>query len=219
MIALVTLPLDFPDVETAGTGDAPPIVTRTTPQAVRTWRDHRGQLWFVAADVATALGGRSKRGKDVVRNLHQGEHALAGIRTTGGTQTMRVINSDGLRRTLVRRQRVHSEFLYVLEILGRGVKVGRSVDPHQRRYAHQLDAEAYGYRTGRLWTSPVAHSNARANELHLMGGSRREYLERPYEAVVAEAARLAFVQISTTALAQIECNRAHLVALMQGEGS
>lgn len=81
--------------------------------------------------------------------------------------------------------------LYVVEILGRGVKVGvTSREPRVRIDQHRRDAEAYGCCIGRTWVSAL-HREARQNEKHLirMGGPGqiREYLSLPFDEVVAHA--------------------------------
>lgn len=88
-----------------------------------------------------------------------------------------------------------SEHLYLVEVVGRGVKVGVSRNPSARIKAHMRDAAAYGCTVVRTWVSPIAHSNARQNERAIMAGSRREYLSRTFDDCMGQAASLTFSPI------------------------
>lgn len=56
--------------------------------------DQGGQLWFVASDVAKALGYRDAN--QIVRYLDEQEVGYANLSTLGGNQRMRTINESGL---------------------------------------------------------------------------------------------------------------------------
>lgn len=91
----------------------------------------------------------------------------------------------------IRNEPVGSEkYLYVLEIVGRGVKVGITANPKQRLAAHRRDAKAYGRSTGRSWVSEP-HINASENERALMRMAgpkqKREYLPLDFDVVVSSA--------------------------------
>lgn len=82
-------------------------------------------------------------------------------------------------------------YLYVVEIVDRGVKVGvTGNNPKIRIGQHQRDAEAYGCRIGRTWVSP-RHGFAYRNEkrlIRLVGPKQtREYLPLDFDFVVAHA--------------------------------
>ncbi|AEK09670.1 hypothetical protein PBI_MOZY_56 [Mycobacterium phage Mozy] len=69
--------------------------------------------------------------------------------------------------------------LYVLELVGFGVKVGISKNPRRRLATLRKHAEDHGTPVGRTFISHP-HVEARANERHLItlggSGNRREYL-------------------------------------------
>lgn len=81
-------------------------------------------------------------------------------------------------------------YLYVLEILGQGVKVGITTRPEARMGEHRQNAIAFGREIGRVWLS-APHVEARKNEkaLRLLVGPQqtREYLPLPFELVVEQA--------------------------------
>ena len=106
----------------------------------------------------------------------------------------------------VRTHPVGSEkHLYVVEIVGRGVKVGVSANPAQRFKAHARDAKAYGRETGRTWYSEP-HANTTANEraLMLLAGpkQKREYLPLDFESTVEAAKDLPKTQLDPIAEAE-----------------
>lgn len=81
--------------------------------------------------------------------------------------------------------------LYVVELVGLGVKVGVTAKPDKRIAQHRRDADAYGRAVGRVWVSDP-HVEARANEsaLKRLAGQRREYLNIAFETAVARAREL-----------------------------
>lgn len=84
--------------------------------------------------------------------------------------------------------------LYVVEIIGVGVKVGVTErDPSIRIADHRRDAEAYGRQVGRTWAS-IPHARARYHEgcLKRLAGKnqRREYLPMSFDEVLPHAQQL-----------------------------
>lgn len=83
--------------------------------------------------------------------------------------------------------------LYIVELIGIGVKVGISVAPSSRVMTHRRDASAYGRAIGRVWIS-LPHVEARENERALVRSvgpsNRREYLPITFESAVKAAAAL-----------------------------
>lgn len=82
------------------------------------------------------------------------------------------------------------EFLYLVEFEDHGVKVGVSAQPMHRLKQHHRDAAAFGRKVGRTWISPIAHTEARANERAIKSGASREYLERSFDECLAHAGAL-----------------------------
>ncbi|MDT5125624.1 MAG: hypothetical protein QOH54_1268 [Mycobacterium sp.] len=84
-------------------------------------------------------------------------------------------------------------YLYVIELVGMGTKVGITTTPRKRLRTLQREARGYGYRIGRIWLSQ-AHIQARANERELirLGGddNRREYLAVDFVRVIERAEAL-----------------------------
>lgn len=108
-------------------------------------------------------------------------------------------------------------YLYLVEILGVGVKVGITQQPLRRLAAHARDASAYGREIGRTWTSPVPHANARDNESAIKGESRREYLARTFEDCLTQAAALPMVRAEDVDIDDTPLNR-FLIGLYPGFG-
>ena len=84
-------------------GESPDAITRfdyqgTTVRAAAV----DGAAWFVAADVAKALGYRMA--SDMTRLLDEDERGTHHLRTPGGKQTMAVISEAGLYRVVLQRQ-------------------------------------------------------------------------------------------------------------------
>lgn len=81
--------------------------------------------------------------------------------------------------------------LYVVELVGVGVKVGVTTKPDNRIAQHRRDADAYGRSVGRVWVSDP-HIEARTNEsaIKRMAGRRREYLDISFETAVDHAKTL-----------------------------
>lgn len=83
--------------------------------------------------------------------------------------------------------------LYVVELIGIGVKVGISVAPKGRVATHRRDAMAYEREVGRVWIS-LPHIEARDNERTLgrsiASTNRREYLPITFDAAVEAAMQL-----------------------------
>lgn len=83
--------------------------------------------------------------------------------------------------------------LYVLEIVGLGVKVGISKEPARRVETIKREAAGYGYPHGRVSVS-APHVEARANELRLItlggDGNRREYLRADFDTAMAMVEKL-----------------------------
>lgn len=74
-------------------------------------------------------------------------------------------------------ERLH---LYLVEIVGVGVKVGITSNPKCRLAAHRKTAKDFGRSVRRLWLS-APHADAREFEQRLIGDSRSEYLRIPFE--------------------------------------
>jgi hypothetical protein len=93
--------------------------------------------------------------------------------------------------------------LYVLEIVGRGVKVGVSGKPYSRLKNLRREAAGYGFDAGRVWIS-VPHVEARANERQVMAlagpRNRREYLAVDFDIAVGAAERLAKTRVDRAAI-------------------
>ena len=87
-----------------------------------------------------------------------------------------------------------SKYLYVVEILDRGCKIGITNRPQARISQHRRDALAYGRQTGRVWISHP-HLDARRHESQLKqwAGAEREYLSQGFDEVVAQAKKLAII--------------------------
>jgi hypothetical protein len=84
--------------------------------------------------------------------------------------------------------------LYLLEIIGVGVKVGISLQPNKRFSQHVTAAKAHNRDVGRRWTSPP-HLEARANEKAIRAGRRTEYLPIGWEEALSLARRLPMTQV------------------------
>lgn len=67
--------------------------------AVRTVTDERGEPWFVATDIATALGYRNA--PDMTRRLDEDEKGTRSVRTLGGNQEVTVISEAGLYSSIL----------------------------------------------------------------------------------------------------------------------
>lgn len=95
--------------------------------------------------------------------------------------------------------------LYVVELVGAGVKVGVSAKPDNRIAQHRRDAEAYGRTIGRVWVS-APHIEARANEsaIKRFAGQRREYLSIDFDTAVARANELPKSRADREAVARKE---------------
>lgn len=85
-----------------------------------------------------------------------------------------------------------SLYLYVVEILDVGVKVGVTRRPAHRLESHVTQAWAYRRQVGRGWLSRSAAARfVLENEAALVGGSPTEYLEAGFDETVARAEALA----------------------------
>lgn len=73
-----------------------------TPRGMRTVLVD-GEIWFVATDVAAALGYRNA--PDMVRNLDDDEKGTQTVRTPGGEQDVSVINESGLYAAILKSRR------------------------------------------------------------------------------------------------------------------
>lgn len=85
-------------------------------------------------------------------------------------------------------------YLYLVEIVDVGVKVGVSRHPLRRLAAHARDATAYNREIGRTWVSSVPHANALENESAIKGASVREYLARNFDDCLEQAQALPLVR-------------------------
>ncbi len=83
--------------------------------------------------------------------------------------------------------------LYLVEILGVGVKVGVSDQPKKRLATHAKNAAVHGRSVGRVWLS-TPHHEARTLESMVKGTSKSEYLKIDFDEALrrlhAEAAEL-----------------------------
>ena len=102
---------------------------------------------------------------------------------------------------------MRESYLYLVEIVGIGVKVGISTDPARRLASHARDASAYGRTIGRTWVSDVPHANARENESAIKRGSRREYLDRAFEDCLEQALDLDMQRATLTNAADAPLNQ------------
>jgi hypothetical protein len=80
--------------------------------------------------------------------------------------------------------------LYLVEILGVGVKVGISSQPEKRIATHTTAAATFGRSIGRVWLSRP-HPDARTLETLIRGGHPNEYLPITFEAALQRALDLA----------------------------
>lgn len=106
--------------------------------------------------------------------------------------------------------------LYVLEIVGRGVKVGVTKQPDRRIANLRREAAGYGQSTGRVWVSePHVEAHANERELMALGGpnNRREYIALPYESAVGEAETLPMTRADRAA---VEARRSAVLDMFQG---
>lgn len=67
-------------------------------EQVRTYEDEKGELWFVAIDVARILG--YKDATHLTRVLDSDEKGLRSVETLGGEQTLSTISEAGLFHAL-----------------------------------------------------------------------------------------------------------------------
>lgn len=83
------------------------------------------------------------------------------------------------------------QHLYIVELVGVGVKVGITINPKARIATHRRDAAAYKREVGRLYIS-IPHIEARENERRLiaLGDGRREYMDVDYERALDLAGQL-----------------------------
>jgi hypothetical protein len=79
-----------------------------------------------------------------------------------------------------------SMHLYLVEIVGVGVKVGISSQPEKRIATHTTAAAAFGRSVGRVWLSRP-HPDARALETLIRGGHPNEYLPISFEVALQRA--------------------------------
>lgn len=82
-------------------------------------------------------------------------------------------------------------YLYVVEIVGVGVKFGITRNPHNRIRTHQGNAQAHNTKLGRIWLS-VPHQNYHENEQEIKDSlhASREYVNASFEDVLALAKSL-----------------------------
>ena len=66
-----------------------------------------GEPWFVASDVAEALGYRSP--KDAAASLGDHQKGSGLVRTPGGEQRLTIINESGLYRLVLRSRKPEAE--------------------------------------------------------------------------------------------------------------
>ena len=85
-----------------------------------------GEPWFVAADIAKALGYRMA--SDMIRTLDDDEKGTQTVRTPGGEQKVSAINEPGLYRLIVQRQAG-----YVNDVAAR-----KAVKKFQRWITHEV---------------------------------------------------------------------------------
>ena len=84
-------------------------------------------------------------------------------------------------------------YLYVLEIVGMGTKVGVATKPRRRLKTLHREANGYDYSIGRIWLSqPHAHARDNEQDLIALGGNdnRREYLAVGFVQAVERAEAL-----------------------------
>ena len=67
---------------------------------IRIVTDEQGEPWFVAKDVAVALGYRDAA--NMIRNLKGNQQGTQNVSTPGGAQKMAVINEPGLYRVVLK---------------------------------------------------------------------------------------------------------------------
>ena len=65
--------------------------------------DLNGELWFVAADVASALDYPSA--PQMTRNLDDDEKGMHNVHTLGGSQEMLIINESGLYSAILKSRK------------------------------------------------------------------------------------------------------------------
>ena len=70
---------------------------------IRTLTNDNGEIWFVASDVAEALG--YSEAKDMTRNLDDDEKGRQIVPTLGGDQEMTVINEPGLYSAILKSRK------------------------------------------------------------------------------------------------------------------
>lgn len=126
---------------------------------------------------------------------------------SGQTRTVQVAYSPDAVREAVRQVDGESlikgleSHLYVVELLGLGVKVGITESPSVRLGAHVRAARSHQRDVGRVWIS-CPHVRARENETLLIASckahlgttdsKRREYFALGFDRAVEEAAGLLF---------------------------
>lgn len=105
-------------------------------QAIRTFaRD--GEPWFVAADVAQALGYRNA--PDLTRSLEDYEKGTHNVRTPGGEQEMSVVNESGLYSAVLKSRKAEAKAFkrwVTCEVLPAIRKTGEyrmTITPEQQR--------------------------------------------------------------------------------------
>ncbi|OCH81775.1 hypothetical protein A9310_04080 [Gordonia sp. UCD-TK1] len=108
----------------------------------------------------------------------------------------------------------HEFHLYVVEIVGFGVKVGISIKPAKRINNHRRDAEKFDMKLGRTWVS-APHVEARSNERRLveLSGGSREYLRVDFDETVSIAESLPKTRVSESDRTQIEADRGSHVSM------
>jgi hypothetical protein len=66
-----------------------------------------GNPWFVASDIAKALGYRSAN--DMTRNLHEDERGTHIVRTPSGDQEMNIVSESGMYAAVFKSRRAEAE--------------------------------------------------------------------------------------------------------------
>ncbi|MBU2806334.1 BRO-N domain-containing protein [Acidithiobacillus ferrooxidans] len=87
-------------------GAAAPVVFQFHSTEVRTV-DRDGQVWFVAGDVAQALGYRDAL--NMARWLDEDEKGTQIVSTLGGDQTVTIISESGLYHALLKSQKLEAK--------------------------------------------------------------------------------------------------------------
>jgi hypothetical protein len=175
--------------------------------------EHGRRVYFRSEDVrAILLSGRSDLDRDIGERflrecdarvaLGRDGHRLLQLTCTGFIRVLRPdLFPGGGRYCAVDVEQVvlaydpegpyfsnQDAHLYAAEVVGAGTKIGISATPTSRIAHHALAARSYGREIGRVWVS-VRHAEARENEKvlkrHPSAKSGTEYLDLPFEEVVA----------------------------------